>query len=177
MPEAQVVGNCPKCSRAIKSDHMLWMCPDCGNTLPQEILRKINLMGLARGPASGEEQQITRSYPAPREALRQRYREAYVVAARSVEMGRAIEGVGIVLGILVGIGGIAVVAQLRVDNPVLMLFALTPGATIGALVYAIGVFVAANGQMLLASLDSAVNGSPFLDTEGKAEVMSLQTQL
>jgi hypothetical protein len=47
---------------------------------------------------------------------------------------------------------------------------------VGLLFYLLGVLVAAQGQTLLASLDSAVNSSPFLTNHQKAEILSLTTQ-
>jgi hypothetical protein len=39
--------------------------------------------------------------------------------------------------------------------------------------YVLGILVSAQGQILKASLDNAVNGSPFLTNEHRAKVMSL----
>jgi hypothetical protein len=47
---------------------------------------------------------------------------------------------------------------------------------VGLLFYLLGVLVAAQGQILLASLDSAVNSSPLLTNDQKAEILSLTTQ-
>jgi hypothetical protein len=47
------------------------------------------------------------------------------------------------------------------------------GCLAGLLWYVIGIFVAAQGQILKATLDSAVNSSPFLTDAHKAEIMSL----
>lgn len=67
----------------------------------------------------------------------------------------------------------------------LALLALKQGSTlyaVGALlvavvvtvpIYVLGILVAAQGQILKATLDTAVTSSPFLKTEEMAEVMSL----
>ena len=55
-----------------------------------------------------------------------------------------------------------------------ILFAsLISAAAIGTLTYFLGVVIAAQGQILRATLDSAVNSSPFLEDEQKAKVMRL----
>lgn len=54
-----------------------------------------------------------------------------------------------------------------------VLIAIVLGGLVGLLLYVVGVIVAAQGQMLKATLDSAVNSSPFLTHEHKAEIMSL----
>ena len=43
----------------------------------------------------------------------------------------------------------------------------------GAVAFIVGVLVSAQGQTLMATLDSAVNNSPFLTNEHRADVMSL----
>jgi len=47
------------------------------------------------------------------------------------------------------------------------------GIFAGALFYIVGVLVSAQGQILKASLDGAVNSSPFLADEHRARIMSL----
>jgi hypothetical protein len=46
-------------------------------------------------------------------------------------------------------------------------------ATVGGIIFCLGILISALGQLMLATLDSAVHGSPFLDDEQKAEAMSL----
>jgi len=47
------------------------------------------------------------------------------------------------------------------------------GVVAGTLFYLLGVLVSAQGQILKASLDGAVNSSPFLTNQHRAKIMSL----
>jgi hypothetical protein len=100
-------------------------------------------------------------------ALMKRYRDDYLVAKATATIGKVIKGIGILVGVL----GLAVVLQSRSTGAGLVTL-LVP-AFVGALPYCVGVLVAAQGQILLATLDTAVNSSPFLTNEDKAKVMSL----
>ena len=95
-------------------------------------------------------------------ALMKRYRDAYLVARATATIGKVIKGIGI----LVIAMGLINAGQ---SASAIGLFV----ALVGALLYCAGVLVAAQGQILLASLDTAVNSSPFLTNEEKAKAMSL----
>lgn len=80
------------------------------------------------------------------------------------------------IGILVAAFGVIVAVQSASRGTGLVMFQLPAfvGALLfGALLYCVGVLVAAQGQILLATLDTAVNSSPFLTNEDKAKAMSL----
>lgn len=100
-------------------------------------------------------------------ALMKRYRDAYLVAKATATIGKVIKGIGI----LVAAFGLAAVLQSRSTGAGLVTL-LVP-ALVGAIPYCVGVLVAAQGQILLATLDTAVNSSPFLTNEDKAKAMSL----
>jgi hypothetical protein len=51
--------------------------------------------------------------------------------------------------------------------------AFIAGAVIGGIFFVIGIIVSAQGQMLKAVVDTAVNSSPFLDDNQRAATMSL----
>jgi len=63
-------------------------------------------------------------------------------------------------------------SQARGGAEVLVVGGIVAGL-IALLFYLLGVLVAAHGQVLQATLDSAVNSSPFLTDADKAEIMSL----
>jgi len=107
-----------------------------------------------------------------------RYEDAYLHARGLVQAGDLIQTVGWTLGVLLFCG--AIFAAHTVMKP------LTPAAdwlpparlAIGAIMtvfffWLVGVLVCAGGQLLKASLDSAVNSSPFLSDAQRAKVMSL----
>lgn len=99
-----------------------------------------------------------------------RYQDAYRVAAAIITTGSIIKVIGAVLGL-----GLGFVAFAQVEKGfklgTILWFA---GAVITWLgFYLWGVMVSAQGQLIRATLDSAVNTSPFLEREDKARAMSL----
>jgi len=106
--------------------------------------------------------------------LMKRYRDAYLVARTTVGLGTTIKVIGFILGLLIALGGIFLGSTMRGDTA---FAAYILGILLGGFVllqfYIFGVLVSAQGQTLKASLDSAVNNSPFLGNEQRAKVMSL----
>ncbi|MEK6304553.1 MAG: hypothetical protein AABO41_28025 [Acidobacteriota bacterium] len=95
-------------------------------------------------------------------ALMTRYRDAYLVARATATIGKVIKGIGILV-VALGLGSAG-----QYLGGIGLLVAL-----VGGLLYCAGVLVGAQGQVLLASLDTAVNSSPFLTNEDRARAMSL----
>jgi uncharacterized membrane protein required for colicin V production len=107
-------------------------------------------------------------------AILKRYRDAYRVARVTNGFGVAIKVLGLIgAGLLVLLG--AAVASDGPRNPLSLLgvLGIAFGLFAGALFFIIGVMVSAQGQILKASLDGAVNSSPFLTNEHRARIMSL----
>jgi hypothetical protein len=110
-----------------------------------------------------------------------RYRDSYLVARATDGFGRLIKGIGIAASILSIACGVVFMAETK--DPRSGDTTFTAGAGMiafgvfgGALFYLPEVLVSAEGQILKASLDGAVNGSPFLTDEQKATVMSLPAE-
>lgn len=105
--------------------------------------------------------------------LLDRYRESYRVAELATGLGTTVKALGWVVGALTLIYG--VMASLYVFGPLRYVFAFG-GFIAAALVvlafYVLGTVVAAVGETLRATADTAVNTSPFLSNEQKAYVMS-----
>src|ERR1022692_388150 len=100
-----------------------------------------------------------------------RYRDAYGIGAALVGLGNTIKVVGGILGALIlfvsfasanGFGGMAVVVGG-------ILFA----TLVGVLFWVCGVMVAAQGQILQATLDNTVANSPFLTDQERVAAMGL----
>lgn len=106
-----------------------------------------------------------------------RYRDGYRAARMTVVLGIVIR----VLGALLGLAVMLILSVLgsssgegsRVGFEGLGL-GLFFGFTIFAVFFVLGVLVSSLGQLRKASLDAAVNSSPFLTNEERAEVMSLR---
>lgn len=104
-------------------------------------------------------------------ALLKRYKDAYLVAKATVTIGTTIEIVGLVLAILIIGGSFAAANHQKIA--VFGIIGLIVGVFIGVLFYLLGVLVKAQGQILRATLDTAINSSPFISDEQKARALTL----
>ena len=103
-----------------------------------------------------------------------RYTDGYRVANFIKGVGTFIKVCGFIVGgliFLVGLNNADTFGRRTSDTAVLAAL-FTAGITCIAFFVA-GVMVSAQGQQLMASLDSAVHSSPFLDNDAKAKAMSL----
>jgi hypothetical protein len=106
-----------------------------------------------------------------------RYRDGYRIARTAVVLGRLIQVLGVLLGLLIVVGAFAAMGALRQEprgGIVELLLGLFLGGGAFALFFVLGVILSSLGQLKKAALDSAVNSSPFLTNEERAEVMSLR---
>ncbi len=104
-----------------------------------------------------------------------RYFDAYTVAKVIDSIGSTIKTIGGAFVLLFVVLGFYILSQSRGEATILAaaILIIILGVAIGALFYVAGVLVSAQGQILKASLDAAVNTSPFLMIEEKAKVMSV----
>jgi len=107
-----------------------------------------------------------------------RYIDAYRAARATVLLGTVIKILAVLLGLVVSFGPyIYVAVALRQFPPgfgVSLLVLLLYGFVTFATIFIIGVIVSSLGRLRVAALDSAVNTSPFLTNEQRAEAMSLR---
>jgi len=59
------------------------------------------------------------------------------------------------------------------ESPPIAVAGLLSAVVVGGLFYLLGVLISALGQILEASVDTAINTSPFLSNAHRAEIMSL----
>lgn len=106
-------------------------------------------------------------------ALIGRYRDAYLVGNTIAGLGTSIKIFGVVIGIL--IAGVTwwLGENLFLDRDPAILIATLVGLLFGGGIFIIGILVSAQGHVLVASIDSAVNSSPFLDNGHRAKIMGL----
>ena len=108
-----------------------------------------------------------------------RYQDSYIIAKTANTFGNLAKIVGfVVAGVIAFIGLLLTfitVASFRDSGVgfVVFLIALTLGAVIGSIFYVLGILLSALGQNLMATLDAAVHGSPFMSDEQKAQAMNL----
>ncbi len=101
-----------------------------------------------------------------------RYKDAYFVSRSIVGIGTLVKVIGVIVGIVLFVIQSATASYLfRSDAAIVMSF--TTSFIAGLVIYIVGVIVSAQGQMLKASLDSAVHSSPFLDDDQRVRVMSI----
>ena len=115
--------------------------------------------------------------PQREQKLLRRYGDAYLHANTIVTIGNTIKVIGIVLAALIGLVTLLLLATMSQakasDEMGLVFIGFGVAGIVGMVCYALGTLAAALGQLLQAHLDSAVNSSPFLSNELKAEVMSV----
>ena len=94
------------------------------------------------------------------------------MARATTAIGVVVKSVGIGLGLLILLACVVVGSQ--TDRVVAgFMGGLVFGAIVAIPLYVLGVLVSAHGEVLKATLDTAVHGSPFLKREDMARVMSL----
>jgi hypothetical protein len=99
-----------------------------------------------------------------------RYSDAYKFPKSLLEMGSNLKRLGISVGLLVFLIGVCC------GDFAGFLLALTLAGFFSLISIGLGIIVSAQGQTLCASLDAAVNTSPFLSGQERANVMSLAPQ-
>lgn len=102
--------------------------------------------------------------------ITKRYSDAYKVAKGTVGYGTFIKVVSCILAVL-AIGGGALIG-LSTSNGQGFFVGVVGGLIIGLSGYILGVVVAAQGQMMMAVLDVAVNTSSFAEGEEKAAIFN-----
>lgn len=101
-----------------------------------------------------------------------RYQNAYLVARATTAIGASVKYIGISLGVLTVVAA-AIFGGLTDRTAQGLAAGLLLGAIVAIPLYVLGVLVSAQGEVLKATLDTAVHGSPFLKKEDMAKVMSL----
>jgi len=100
-----------------------------------------------------------------------RYRDAYRVGSALVGVATAIKVLGVVLALAIGLGSLS-----AADSPfgrAAVFLGLAIAVLAGGVTWVGGVIVGALGELLRATLDSAVAVSPFLTAVERLEAMGL----
>jgi hypothetical protein len=155
---AEVVAQCPnaKCGKPIYSDHTPGWCIECGEPLPENVQEQIPLL---RASTLAAEKSIDAS------GLEKRYGDAYSVARFIVGVGDTVKILGIMVGLVLFFAAF-------LAKGLFVVLGLVTALVTGSLFYVAGVLVSAQGQVLQASLDTAVNSSPLLDNGQKAQILA-----
>lgn len=102
-----------------------------------------------------------------------RYRDAYRVARVTAGFGSAIKIIGILFAGVIGFLSLRMAE--RGGGDAILVLGIGIAVFIALLFFVIGVIVSANGQMLGATLDSAVNTSTAITDLEKMEILSLKS--
>lgn len=118
---------------------------------------------------------LTRDASEQSGALGQRYRDAYLVARTTVGAGSVMKTLAVVVVVIVGLGSVLIAAQLTDEAQQLLLIgvAATVSVVTGFCLFILGILVTASGQLLMATIDVAVNTSPLLSNDQRERVMAL----
>jgi hypothetical protein len=162
-----------RCKCGTPNDDRVGKCWNCGASRPEasavaesEIPESVSSIGVPTANL-GQEVQL-QSTPT---TVANRYRDAYIVAKVTAGIGATVKAIGVILGGLIVLGGIIASSQ----NGILYFFAgLLLGVVVAVPIFVLGVLVAAQGQVLKATLDTAVHSSPFLTKEEMARVMGIK---
>lgn len=165
---AEVMTHCPnpECGKPIYSDHTNPWCIECGETLPDEVQEQIPQLREFRARASIAQSSLVEPRAVDAAGLAHRYRDAYSVARVIVGAGNGVKTVGVIVGILFALASFAAKGSF-------VFLGLMAALAAGVLFYVAGVVISAQGQLLQATLDTAVNSSPLLDNEQKAQILAI----
>jgi hypothetical protein len=98
-----------------------------------------------------------------------RYTDAYLVARTITAVGETVKVIAFVIA-----GGIALIGFVAGSQSALYAIGgIILGAIVATPIYVLGILVAAQGQILKATLDTAVNSSPLLTKDEMRQIMSL----
>jgi len=104
-----------------------------------------------------------------RHSLASRYTDSYLVARTVTAFGSIVKKIAGALG-----GGIIVMGLVAgSQSAILAVGGIVLGVIVAIPIYILGVLVAAQGQILKATLDTAVNSSPLLSKDEMRQIMSL----
>ena len=125
----------------------------------------LNLTPAASAPSSVRQPEVSSS------RLVSRYSDSYLVARTVVGFGFIVK----ILAFLIGIGVIVISIFASADShsPIWFFGGIVAGVIAAVPIYVLDVLVSAQGQILKATLDTAVNSSPFLARDEMRQIMSL----
>ena len=122
-----------------------------------------------RAPSSPSQSQAQRSHRSPIH----RYRDAYRVGTLAVGFGSLLKGIGWALGGIALLSSLFVGGQGESENWKLMFGGVILAVILWAIFFFFGVLVSAIGEILRATLDTAVHTSPLLSDKERREAMGL----
>jgi hypothetical protein len=164
-----VDGKCIYCKKS--ENPMTWSIPCSKDPNDNKAQNQVNapVQNVPKTPASSS----TPAYSAPSYNTNpaiERYSDAYLVAQTIVEIGDMVKksAIGLFICIL-----LAAFYSFTSDVKIFGLPLIIMAFAVAIPIYVLGILVSAQGQILKATLDTAVTNSPFLTKEEMAKTMSL----
>ncbi len=161
------VASCSKCGKSFDDTYDYEWCSKCGEYFSEDIKRRFPKLAKhgqnLSAPATSDADHL--DFPVLR-----RYQDAYRVATVLVGFGGIIKVIGGVIAIavaLLSLGSAHETVNVAVVGGVFL------GLMAGFLCWVVGILVSAQGQILQATLDTAVASSPFLSDVERADAMRL----
>lgn len=151
------------CSECRFNLHMVYAGPAVEQKGPEPFTDEATADDQWRPEAASESDETS---PASRR-FEGRYRDAYSLTSILLSIGGFVKVVGVVLGVLLGL------STGSLKSGLLVFGGLLAAATVGLMIYLFGLLLAAQGQILRANLDSAVNSFPSLTETEKLRLMGL----
>jgi hypothetical protein len=141
---------------------------------PDQIKKAMSLYGAAGEVASTPAGNSGDTPTLAARKVMRRYTDAYLVGEATVFIATIVKGLGILVAALILLAAVA--ASDQVDGSLkfaIVGLGFAVAAIFGGVLYILGILLSAQASILRASLDSAVNSSPFLTDEQRSEIMSL----
>lgn len=160
---------CEACGAKVKLEDST--CPECGADIIE--IADDDEVAIGEEPVAWDKGGSSERISSQASAIIKRYKDAYLYARWVDGIGRFIKAIGIILAILLILAMLFVGNYTGYNLVVSLLAGIILGVLIGVPFYIGGILVSAGAQILKASLDSAVNSSPFLTNEHRAKIMSL----
>lgn len=164
---------CPKCGQSFDETYENDWCTKCGEYFPDESKR--SLPKLAGSVAAASRRVTVSGDPRSDVSVVSRYRDAYRVGGALVGVGGAIKVIGVVLAAVICLGSLS--AGKGPFGSGVVVAGVFVAMIVGVLLWVVGVIVAAQGQILQATLDTAVASSRFMTDAERADAMGLPRAL
>ena len=170
------VAICPRCEESIEDTYENSWCQHCGDPLPAEIKKRLPKLVALLASNSPNEETIDSADSGPRSPVLTKYRDAYRVGATLVTLGTSIKILGAILAAIIFLGALSSGSGSFGGGGVVV-GGVFVAVIVGVLFWVCGVVVAAQGQILQATLDNAVATSPFLNNQERARAMGLSASV
>jgi len=114
----------------------------------------------------------TETYSPLTSAVVGRYNDAYVIVRALTALGDTTKALGIAAGAVIALPSLIIAAK-GLAGIVVGFAGIVFAVCIAAIIYLLGLLVSAQGQILKATLDTAVYSSTFLTNDERARIMLL----